>query len=76
MFCERCGAKLADGARFCESCGAPVPGMMAPLIIPAPPGATVTISDEPPAELWSRNSGYVVAHSMTEAVGIAMERTE
>ena len=24
MYCEKCGAKLSDGSRFCESCGAPV----------------------------------------------------
>ena len=26
MFCESCGTRLADGARFCESCGQPTPG--------------------------------------------------
>ncbi|MCR5634686.1 MAG: zinc-ribbon domain-containing protein, partial [Lachnospiraceae bacterium] len=24
MFCEKCGAKLSEGAAFCEKCGAPV----------------------------------------------------
>lgn len=24
MFCEKCGAQLADGAKFCENCGMPV----------------------------------------------------
>lgn len=24
MFCSRCGAKLPDGARFCQNCGSPV----------------------------------------------------
>ena len=24
MFCEKCGKELAEGARFCGSCGAPV----------------------------------------------------
>lgn len=24
MFCEKCGAKIEDGAKFCEVCGAPV----------------------------------------------------
>lgn len=24
MFCEKCGRKLEDGAKFCEGCGAPV----------------------------------------------------
>ena len=25
MFCEQCGKKLPDGARFCPNCGTPVP---------------------------------------------------
>ena len=25
MFCEQCGKKLPDGARFCPSCGTPAP---------------------------------------------------
>ena len=24
MFCEKCGATLVDGAKFCKSCGSPV----------------------------------------------------
>ena len=24
MFCEKCGAKIEDGAKFCEECGTPV----------------------------------------------------
>lgn len=23
MFCNRCGAEIADGSRFCSACGAP-----------------------------------------------------
>ena len=26
MFCENCGKELKPGARFCDACGAPVPG--------------------------------------------------
>ena len=26
MFCENCGKELKPGARFCDDCGAPVPG--------------------------------------------------
>ena len=26
MFCTKCGAQMADGARFCPSCGNPVSG--------------------------------------------------
>lgn len=29
MFCEKCGAKIPDGASFCEKCGAPVGGAAA-----------------------------------------------
>ncbi len=35
MFCTQCGGGLADGARFCVSCGAPVGPLM-----PPPPGAS------------------------------------
>ena len=78
MFCEQCGAQIAGGARFCESCGAPVPGAVEALVIPAPLVATVTISDEPPEALRQaqRPVGYAVAHSMTEAAAIDMERAE
>ena len=26
MFCEKCGNQIADGEKFCQQCGAPVPG--------------------------------------------------
>ena len=29
MFCNQCGAKLADGVKFCNECGAPVAGAAA-----------------------------------------------
>ena len=29
MFCENCGKELKPGARFCDACGAPVPGAAA-----------------------------------------------
>ena len=91
MFCEQCGARLEAGARFCERCGARVVALtgqevpLEPLVIPAPPGATVTIADEPPAGPWpessaaayaaeGRPSGYTRASSLTEAAGIAAER--
>lgn len=35
MFCGNCGQKLADGAKFCPSCGSPVAGS-APAPVPAP----------------------------------------
>ena len=30
MYCNNCGAKLTDGAKFCNACGAPVPQTAAP----------------------------------------------
>ena len=54
MFCEKCGQKLADGARFCESCGEPVAappaGAMhtrAPAEQPAPPMSPAAPTPEP-----------------------------
>ena len=26
MFCEKCGNQITDGEKFCQKCGAPVPG--------------------------------------------------
>lgn len=40
MFCGNCGQKLADGAKFCPSCGSPVAGS-APASAPAPVPAPV-----------------------------------
>ncbi len=42
-FCRYCGTKLPSDAVYCPGCG-----KMIPIEIPAPPGATVIISDEPP----------------------------
>lgn len=57
-FCTHCGAPLPDGARFCTSCGTPITAPTAPqastpqggIVIDAPEGATVTISDTPAQE--------------------------
>lgn len=82
MFCEQCGARLSDGARFCEQCGAPVVevaprGDAVSFEIPVPQGATVTISDEPPAEFFAGDTGnYARASSLTEAAQIAARRAE
>src|ERR1700689_223702 len=38
MFCQYCGSALDEGARFCRSCGKPVPGpATAPQIAAQPP---------------------------------------
>lgn len=42
MFCNQCGAKLPDSARFCTRCGAPVGG--------APTGAIRTNTLQPGTE--------------------------
>ncbi len=51
MFCKECGSKLADGARFCPSCGTPVSETAAgPMGEPAPEPESVYASesaDEP-----------------------------
>lgn len=54
-FCTHCGAQLPDGAKFCRQCGAKIaPKVNARpsddgqgIVIDAPEGATVTISDAP-----------------------------
>ena len=40
MYCEKCGAPLPDGAKFCETCGERV--MPGPSVVPSvvPPAAT------------------------------------
>jgi len=43
LYCEACGAKLASGANFCESCGTPVKRLQG--LAPAPPEQAVP---EPP----------------------------
>ena len=52
-FCTNCGARLPEGAKFCTSCGAPVRRAVSTpqggIVIDAPAGASVTISDEAPA---------------------------
>lgn len=53
-FCIHCGTSLPDGAKFCPVCGNPVVTTSARtspdgrgIIIDAPKGATVSISDSP-----------------------------
>lgn len=52
-FCTNCGARLPEGAKFCTNCGTPVRGAVSTpqggIVIDAPAGATVTISDSAPA---------------------------
>lgn len=39
MFCTNCGAEVSDGAKFCDTCGAPVGAGDADKTAVAPPGA-------------------------------------
>ena len=58
-YCTNCGAQLPDGAKFCTSCGTPIATAPDPvratttpqggIVIDAPPGSTVSISDGPQA---------------------------
>ena len=47
-FCTECGSRLPAGVRFCPECGTAVEGETPAVVIPAPPGSTVTVSDTPP----------------------------
>ncbi len=53
MFCQHCGNKLTDGARFCTSCGQAVEGLVPeipPAVVPGPgPGPEI-----PPAQSYYR----------------------
>jgi len=63
-FCTECGSNLSPGARFCESCGAPVPGQPAgadpqpPVISPVvvPVSAPGTVPQQQPAVSPPRSS--------------------
>ncbi|MBE6910197.1 MAG: zinc-ribbon domain-containing protein [Ruminococcaceae bacterium] len=44
-FCMWCQKQLPDEANFCPQCGAKT---VEGIVIDAPPGSTVTISDAPP----------------------------
>ena len=58
-YCTNCVAQLPDGAKFCTSCGSPIATAPDPvratttpqggIVIDAPPGSTVSISDGPQA---------------------------
>ena len=57
-FCPSCGAELAPGAKFCKRCGARVAEEgPAPIVIDAPPGSTVVISDGPPVPVGAAPTG-------------------
>ena len=39
MYCEKCGAQLTEGAKFCDNCGAPVVLPGSPAEAPGPQAA-------------------------------------
>ena len=54
MYCNKCGAQLAEGSNFCSNCGQPVQSMSRELI-PAPPAAesAVVPAESPtPVLVW------------------------
>ena len=48
MFCGNCGQQLADGAKFCPTCGSPVAGS-APAPAPAPAPVPAPVHTPAPA---------------------------
>ena len=57
-YCSSCGTALEAKARFCPACGARVPEEApAPVVIDAPKGSTVVISDAPPARVGAPGAG-------------------
>ena len=58
-YCPACGAPLIEGGKFCVNCGAKVPAEeeikiredgKGGLVIEAPEGSVITISDEMPKQ--------------------------
>ncbi len=45
-FCSECGSLLPEKGKFCPECGAAVKPV--PVVIDAPVGSTVTVTDTPP----------------------------
>ena len=48
MFCSKCGAQNADGARFCERCGDTLGGGAQPGYAPPPPNPPYAAGPVPP----------------------------
>lgn len=42
-FCTKCGKQLNDDAKFCDTCGAPIPGIQTP---PPIPGTNENVADD------------------------------
>jgi hypothetical protein len=66
MFCEQCGAKIGDGARFCEGCGT------AAVTEPAKPFQVPTIQgSSSPSRVRPEQPSRIVV-TQTKSVGIAI----
>lgn len=68
MFCEKCGARMADGANFCVSCG----GRVQHAAAPAPPPVSAPLQQAPPvpqARPDPRATGAVPNVPVTQAHG-------
>ncbi len=79
--CARCGAKAADGARFCSACGAPLPGLegaerkLATMVFADLVGFTELAADLDPEELRARLAPFFdVARSTLEEHGGTVEK--
>jgi uncharacterized membrane protein len=62
MFCQKCGAELEEGAKFCNNCGAPVDAAGTPAAAPAPAPAPAPKAPEE----WETYSAAEDGASYTE----------
>jgi uncharacterized membrane protein YvbJ len=61
LYCDRCGTKLEENARFCQKCGAPVATFAPPA--PSPP---------PPARSLSKDTAVIIAIVLVAILVVAI----
>lgn len=71
-YCTKCGKLLADSAKFCTSCGAPVEGTepavpVVPATAPMPPQNGEASSSTAPVATSSKNAGAVANDAQVDA---------
>ena len=71
MFCGNCGQQLADGAKFCPTCGSPVAGS-APAPAPAPVAAPVVEEPADDTELIAVIAAAIAAAEGTTTDGFVV----